>query len=211
MIKFKIKDKTYEIPTKWEEITIDQFIGIDAWDKKDIVRLISVLTDAPYDIVYNADALYIEENVLPSIEFLKETPDFNAMPKTITLKGKEYPTPKDEGFFTFGQKILLQNKISETVKENRAMSDCISFAIANYYQPIISGKKHDDDLVELLESEIGKTKMFEAYPVGAFFLRKSIGSSKEIQLNLMISRIPFKSVQGLARWIFSRSLKRLTV
>ncbi len=215
MINFHLDGKKYSLPMSWKELTVSQYIALRAWVKEpeqDFIKLLSIITAAPYATLFNTKQLDVDTKLIPFMDWINTNPEFDKwkMPTAIQIDGKVYNPPSGQGYFCFGQKIALQKKLVEVIQATNDASDCIAFALALYYQPIIQGTKMDLSEAHTLIDKCLQCKLEEAYPVASFFLKKAIDSQKEIQPILRLSQIKNKRVQAFLNWMLLRSSRRLT-
>src|SRR3990167_447436 len=216
MIPFKAKYKDSEIffgvPTSYNELTLKQLVQLNEWDKKDIIKLIAILCNIDYDVLFNSRMLDIDTQILPLLEWVKEPRNYQQLlvPKQITIDGKQYDVPADIAVKTLGQKISLQLHLAQEQKENKDVIDCIPFALAVYFQPEVTGRDYSEDEAIKLIPAIMNCKMLEAYPVGNFFLTNFIKFLTESNGSLAAKEPTKNFRQALIGWIPSAYLQRLT-
>lgn len=178
MIKFKIEGKEYSIPTKWEEVTVEQYLKLLTCDKEDIVMFLSIVTGVDYDTMYRTRQTDVDEILLPLISFFHTPIDLSKqkMSGKILLQGKQHDIPKDLGFHSLGQKIEASNVMLAEFKKSGELTGCMVEVVAMYLQPIVTGKEYSSESAKELEAELLKCSIIDVYPVAAFFLKKLIAS-----------------------------------
>ncbi len=213
MVKFTIDKKQYNLPLSWKELTVRQFIELREWKDGNFVKLLSILTRVHYETLFNTKQIDVDEKLIPFMRWIDTPPKFDSwsMPSQISIDGKKYDNPKYQGYFTFGQKIELQKRLIKVAAESNNTIDCIAFALAVYYQPIIDSKTFDSLAAEKLSEQMLDCNLGEAYPIANFFLKRSVASQNVIQPFLRVNRIKSRRLLGLVNWMFSKSSPRSTV
>ena len=192
----------FSVPQSWNEITLRQFLFLKEWDKKNFIKLISILCNIDYDILFNSRDIDIDNKIIPLLQWVKDPVNVKtlSLPKEITIDGKQYPVPEDIKTKTLGQKITLQLFLADAQTNNKDTSDCISYALAIYFQPEITGKDFNDEEAKKIIPLIEDCKMFEAYPVGTFFLTNFLKSLSAKESNSPTNPKWKRFKRALARW-----------
>jgi hypothetical protein len=171
MIKFKLKDKTVSIPTKWEEVTYKQYIDLLTL-KDDTIQLISIFTGQDYEVLKNAVIIGLDD-ILTSITFVNTLPEF---PTSVNKCGP-YKIPNNEkGQFNIQHESLAQYEDMRQVMK-KAGADLNEHVksygkyVAIYLQKIKDGE-YKPLRVPQMEEEIGNYPAFEVCTLGAFFFLK---------------------------------------
>ena len=166
---FQYNNKTYtaKVPRCWDEVTVGQFqkMNFSTWDGVDIVHLLSILSGADLQALYETKSKPMKA-VYAAMAFLKEEPIEwdNLKHKTaIIYKGKMIRIPEDLENEAFG--LMLDFQLL-------AEDDNIAAIAALYLQPIIDGKIERKRRHEV-EKEILKMPILEVLPVVNFFFMKS--------------------------------------
>jgi hypothetical protein len=182
MITIQIKEKQYEIPTHWTEVTLRQYIQLTAYaDKLNPARLLSIVTDIPYADICNLPCDEFSIKVMPQMDFVTE--QFNPFSihrkNEITINGVKVKTIKDAGQERFGQKLYMQQIVSNGIEKKVNHNELVAPVVANYYAPYLhpSGK-WDDKHVKEIETYIYDMPVVEVYPEADFFLRGYIVFAK---------------------------------
>lgn len=180
MIPFKSGEFTFELPSKWADLTLKQFYALRDSDGKAITAA-SILSGIPVSEFAKSDDVFILEKIYPFLTFLDDKFDLENyfIPDFITIDGVKYPKPKELGVNTAGQKWHLEDAYREIVEKDKSEVDIYPLALAIYMQPIVTGKQYDADLVDELVPKIMDCKLIEAWPLASFFL-----TSYAKQLNL---------------------------
>lgn len=181
MIKFKIEGKEYSCPTSWKDVTVKQFQELKAWDKKDFIKLLSIITGVEYSIIFKTSELDVDTKLLPFLEFLKKPLDVNNLPAVsfLTIEGKQYDIPKNLDRYSFGQKIDATNAINDAIEKTGDVYNYISKVVAIYMQPIVQNRDYKTTEAVEFKSVIDKCSIVEAYTVASFFFRTFGVFSKE--------------------------------
>lgn len=211
-LPFKIDGKSYQCPTKWEEVTVKQFQELKQWNQKDFVKLLSILTCVPYDILFNTQTIDIDVKLMPALKFIEVPLNDSTLPPVshIKIDGKQYPVPKDLGKYTFGQKIVATTKINEALKQYNDAYVVLSQMVAIYMQPIIQEKPYNEDEADKMAAEvIDNCSIVEVFAVGCFFLQKLIGLQRKNSLPYPLNLIKNKWLRGFLNWTYSKKSIRL--
>jgi hypothetical protein len=154
----------------------------------------SVWMKAPIDVAKTIQG-YLQWIISDTTKF-----DELVTPKHLTYRGVSYPIPLDLGLETFGQKIIMEGKVSEVVaamatpgqpigtpndlknlnaaakeKYAKAFAAIIPYMVACYMQPRVTGKEFDENEILAVEQEILNCRAVEVYPIGNFFIKTILG------------------------------------
>jgi len=179
MLQLKVQDRTFFVPESWEEVTVKQFSDLVKFRiELNPARVMSIFTGIEYDWILNAEPQEIEVKLLSVMSFLGEDIDLLALVRKdyISIGGRELKVPKDIRNETYGQKMFLQELINESIRKELPMYEIIPSALAIYFQPIFDNSAFNDKRVEELKPMMSHTRISEAYPICAFFLKKYIQS-----------------------------------
>lgn len=182
MITIQIKETQYNIPTKWEEVTLRQYIQLVRWgDKLNPVRLLSIVTGIKYEDISNLPCDEFSIKVMPDMEFLGT--DMNVFglhrKKELTINGTTVKVIYDAGQERFGQKLYMQQVVTNGVENKVNHNELVAPVVANYYAPYLHPQgKWDDKHVKEVENYIYDMPMVEVYPEADFFLRGYIRYAK---------------------------------
>jgi hypothetical protein len=175
-IKTPDKDYNLKCPKTWQEVTVNQFIQLENnWDGKDLIQLLSILTELPRYILVNAHRTVIDK-VDDLVSFIfKEPPDFNKLKrkKTITILNKPVKMPKSLEMESFGAALM----VLEVLEDPKDMIPKIPYIMAVYSQPVIDGKFIESRIPEI-ETEINKMPIVDVYPHCFFFFKKLLKFKK---------------------------------
>lgn len=208
MIPFKIEGKKYSLPNYWADVTVKQFKELKAYDGEDYVKFLSIITGVEYSTLYNTKQIDIIDKVEPFLQFLKTPFGDKDKVTTITIDQKVYDVPKDLTQYTLAQKIAAWNAYSKAITETKDPYNALSFVVAVYLQPIVTGKEYSSDAAHAFAKDvIDKLSIIPVYSIGSFFLNAYVQSNQKKQLPLALSRI---KNSRLREWVSSMYLKRLT-
>ena len=179
MKTIKVRGKNTHIPTSWVEVTAEMWLRLIQIDENSReFELIAALTGEPEEFFLKS------KDTLLDVKFFKELEWYTKPINLITLERKDevvvgdktIPIPKDLGFKTLGQKMLLQQSMREN-KDNIDAAILRAFAI--YIAPLYYEKEFDGDTVEpFIEEFVNKMPIIEVYPIGSFFLQSLLDYQK---------------------------------
>ena len=122
MIKLNLEidgeNKTYDIPTQWDDVTVDKFIEIVKLDEKKhindlekVMELMNILTTIPKDDV---ELLPVESfmEIQNNFSFVKTDVD-KKMKDSIVIDGEEYFVKNDFNDLTMGESITIETLLKE--------------------------------------------------------------------------------------------------
>jgi hypothetical protein len=161
----------FEMPQCYGDLTFDQFFQLrDAEDHP--LELLPILSGIPRRTWEMCRDLFIDEKILPHMEWLKDKFDADSylVPDFITIGGKQYPKPQGIGINTYGQKVALELAINKAVAEGKTDIDLFPYVIALYMQPIIDKTPYNQSRVDELVKETMQCKLSEGWPIASFFL-----------------------------------------
>lgn len=207
----QIEKEIYKAPTAWSEVTVRQFYRIRNEYKKDVLVLYSILLGCTVERLETCKQFDLHAQLKPCFEFL-DTELKPSKSGTINIAGKERPVPKDLAQYSYAQYLRLYERMAKVSETTGSTVDCIPFAVAVYFQPLVSGEKYSTEKAERFAEEVvGDCPITEAASVGNFFLKILIDSAEEIHPDLRTSRIRNKKLRELVRWMSSKVTIRSTV
>ena len=169
--------KRVSIPESWIELSTGMWVQLmNIADGTTELALISAFTGLSEEVLSKSKDINIDRKVFGIVGWYSVPIDFKALKRKtkVTVAGKEVKIPKDLGFKTLGQKILLQQRMKTT---KGSLSSLIPYAFAVYTAPEVLGDEYDlSNVDEFVESEINKIPIIDVFPIASFFLRKSIDS-----------------------------------
>lgn len=174
MLTIQINKHQYEIPTKWDEVTLKQYseIVLNADDLSPI-KLLSILTGIDYDILANFSCSAFSLEAMPEMEWLNEplNPRTFKRSKTLTIAGKEIKIIHDAGQERFGQKLFMQQLVNKAIESNVNHTLLVAPVVANYYAPYLRDDgKWIESHVNEVQDLIMNMKVCKVYPEADFFL-----------------------------------------
>jgi len=174
MIELQINEIKYNLPTQWDELTVEQFIALseNATDLS-AARLLSIFTGLSYDTLVNLPIEHFNMTVLPEIDFLNKQwkPFDEKRKKTITIGKYEFDAIKDPSRERLGQKLYMQQLVNNAIQNNEPHYNLICPVVACYYAPYVHPeKKWEERHVAEFTELVKKAKVIEIYPEANFFL-----------------------------------------
>lgn len=184
-ITIQINDYKYEIPSSWEQVTLEQYIDLDLYrEELSPIRLLSILTRLNYDILSNLPCDEFILKVMPELKWIGENYDVFASKRKreIQIGNYLFDTIIDVGKERLGQKLYMQQLVNNAIKNN--LNHCLLIApvVANYYAPYVHPeKKWNESHIKDFESMVMKMPMVDAYAEANFFLNGYIVFQKKNQ------------------------------
>lgn len=172
MIEFKIGKHSAQLPTRWGELTFDQFYRLRK-SNDDLLEVLSILSGIDIKIWQQTSDLDLDYKIKPYIDWMLEPFDLSAylVPDKIEIAGGLYPRPKGIGLQSFGQKIALEKFVSKVEAEGGYEHDTYAYIIALYMQPTITGVDYDDEKVDKIYNDALNVKLEQGWPLASFFLQ----------------------------------------
>jgi hypothetical protein len=177
------------IPTRWEEVTFQQYIDIQAVGDN-YVKLLSVFTGLSEEVISRTPFENIDK-LVEALSFI-----YKPMPMDIPDKLMGYTMPKDLGFKTIAQfqDIREDLRIKRTPSEQvlRFPLYCATYALAEY----------DWRKAEELSKDFMQAPAPEVIAIGNFILRKLVGLRIGKQLNFQARVTPLRRLKlVLKSWL----------
>lgn len=169
MIRFTYKDKKYELPTSWDEVTVNHFIKPE-FLSGNALSLLSAISGMPVK-----ELAYVTEDVAKRFEetvsFMNEDPDGwkGEHKEEIDFMGKRCKIPRDLELETFGQKVMF----GQALGKYSFIYAAIPEAIAIYLGPQVFEEWYKPDLMEKMTEAVRAMPIHEVFPIASFFLRTS--------------------------------------
>lgn len=221
---YKSNTISFEIPEGYEDLTLGQYIDRLKWDGEDILDLVKTMTGLGDEVIRNTDTEYVMNTIVSRLGWLKTPPSFMFTEDTPEDKRIELPVPskinidkyvvvvpKDIEFETYGQKISLQIHIKMSQKEELTVVEIIPFCLAIYLQPVLEGRKYDEDRARRLIPKILEMNFVDAYSVGSFFLDNLTRLLKGKTSKSPVKRTGTRLLRILRNFNLSRFMGRSTV
>lgn len=169
MIPFVLGKKTFSIPVRHGQLTLQQFLEIRNTKDLDIVELISILTRLSRTEVLQISDMDIDYKLRPLLEFLNEPCDYIfPLPLFVEIQDRKFMIP-DISRCTFGQKLCLEAAYNKVAKNNGNLFDVYVEALCIYFQPLIQNKEFHEGYMEV-EKFIHELPVEIANPIASFFL-----------------------------------------
>jgi hypothetical protein len=208
MITFKTQDSSFELPTRWGEITFNQFFALQKSDGS-FLDLISILTGIYKSVWENSDDIMIREKLTPYLEFLNTEFDVQnyLLPDYFVFKDVRYKVVNDIATCTAGQKWHLE----DLIKDGKTEVDLLPHALAIYFQPQITKSDYDAKKVEELLPDMMNLKLEEGWGVASFFLTNFASYLNEKVKALHTNQHLKKSEQELTDFVNSETFQRYSL
>lgn len=212
MIPFKTDTLAFELPSKYGDLTFDQFFKIKNCDGK-VGTIISILSGVSKETLEKCDDLDLDAKLGPYLQFLQEPFDLHNyfVPDFIEVNGITYPKPKDLGLQSVGQKWHLEDLYREITEKGGNDVDIFPSALAIYLQPTITQKPYDVEEVEKLIPHMMNVKLMEGWPMASFFLTNCERQLKEKQKAFDMNQVKMRYVQELKSLQSSERFRQFSI
>lgn len=185
MIAFKINEVRIFIPTRWADVTAEQYVALLTLAPT-LRHHIGLFTNIPIAVLEVAEIKNLEK-ISEALDFLNYPPEMGPGPTPMVGR---YIIPVDVSLQSVGQfedlRALL-NKFPRnpdgtfpqalTIDDNIKIADLYLTACAIYVQKIKDGK-YDFAKVPEIKEELNKASCIEVMQTGAFFLFRPLNSSR---------------------------------
>lgn len=175
MKNIKVCGEKVRVAESWFELDTQTWVRLmKLTDESSEVDLIAAFTGISVADLSKAKDTNIDLKVFALTGWYSKPINFSDLRcgKTITVDGKTVKVPKDLGFKSLGQKIILQQKIKKT---EGSLSELIPYAFAVYIAPEVYGEEYDlEELDAFVDKFVGELPIVEVFPIASFFLKKSI-------------------------------------
>lgn len=173
MITFKINGVKYPFPTRWEDITYQQYF--DLIRSKTLTDHISIFTGIPRETLDNAELKNLEK-ISIALSFLSFAPKFDrtkmvgpyVLPKDVTVQSTIQ-------FEALRSLLVQMPKDLNTIENNELLQELYLSACAVYCQKLRDGK-FDALKVPELKEELKNYSAAEVIGTGAFFLFRPLNT-----------------------------------
>lgn len=182
----------YNYPENWKEVNTGQYKALRCDYEGDDAHFLEIMTGIPRASWMEQSPTYVED-ILATFAWIGEKQiafDTLEMPDQLTINNNDITIPRDLGLETFGQKMLIDNKVkafmaeyTKKQSEGRDLSKYIVITLIDYIAAVylckwIMGKeKFDAGDVPTAVMHVNNTPAYLIYPIAGFFLRKSIAST----------------------------------
>jgi len=182
MVKVKINNADYSIPTKIEDLTVGQFFALRTANT--IVEEICALAGIDKETILNLKSYkdVVAAQVLVSQFGVVLSKGFNTYkrPKQITFGGKTINIPMDLKLEPVGAFIsvhdILATQTNKFMKDGGEVdyTDQIPLTLAHYLYVPYTGELYSDEKAEGSEfmEKINEIRFVDAVPIANFFFRK---------------------------------------
>lgn len=185
MIQFKINGKKVPMPSKWEELTFNQYLQI-LNIPDDLLKLVSILSGLNYENIKESTVLGLE-SVIQAISFLNTPPQIEGY--TPRVGPYSLPATKD-GKFDIQFESLAQFEDMRGImkvlpfKDNKYDITALTKAYARFvaiYLQKIRDSKYDPEKAKAMVSEVEEMPALEVICAGSFFFLKLMSLSSGTQ------------------------------
>jgi hypothetical protein len=177
--------RTFDLPTRWGKVTLGQFARLtELPEQSDVYNFLSVFLDLSPQQVMNLPAAFVNEQVLPVLDFAANSvPDFASftLPRTLYLPGetaitaRALPVLPSLDVITFGQATDLGTVLQDATLP--AMLKRLR-TLAIVFHPAYVGGDYDSDAIEdFAERVCSQATLEEALPITDFFLSSTMPSA----------------------------------
>lgn len=169
MIPFILGNKTFLLPARHGQLTLQQFLELRAVKDIDIITLLSILTRLSREEILQISDVDLDYKLRPLLEFLNEPCDYNfPLPLYVEIEERKFMVP-DISRCTFGQKLCLETAYNKIAKLNGNLFDVYVEALCIYFQPLIQNKDFNENYMSV-EPFILNLPVEIANPIASFFL-----------------------------------------
>lgn len=218
------KERDFEIPTKWSEVSEAQAVALSKIDTNNQTQIVSVLSGIPENLVKSMKGGSVDR-IFESCAhlFAADRPDLQSMErsKVIEIRGKKYSTALEPKKILHGYLESIRVKLQEIQKEAEELSteenkvepkfyDYTSFYVAFCLAGKVLNGKYDEEEAIILASELSLRPVTEIFPIGRFFLSKLLDFYKIRRISLAQNILnksyerelkPSKNLGRLIRWM----------
>lgn len=213
MRKFKLNEKEFNCPEKWDEITLEQILKINTGLARTIEAIV-ICTGISEEEWNRSNDLVLIEEIEQSLSFLNDPTgcSLEKEPNKIVFKGVEVSPFSDIGTKSIAQyqdlKLLVNDfhlKEGDEVDIIRRLS-LYPKVVATYLQPVIDNGEYDFNRVDELAKDLYNHSAMEVSAWGYFFIQRFIelrsGIVKDAQrLVTNQKKQRLDSLNSLKRWV----------
>lgn len=215
-LTININGKLYErkVPQSWGETTLNQFYKLrNIDDNFKFSEDVAIMTGLDKSIFLDSDNIEFDAKIYPVLEWMENKFDAHTypVPDFVEVNGKKIARPKGIALGTFGQKLELQNLLTNAEKTAKDEIDCFAHALAIYLQPGYTGSKFDSDKAKELIPHILEMPLSQSWPLASFFLSNYGTYLKRNQSNFRILIHRKRFSQELTSLRSSESFQQLSV
>jgi hypothetical protein len=180
-----------DLPTRWGKLTLGQFVRLaELPEQSDVYNFLSVFLNLSPLEVMNLPAAFVNEQVLPVLDFAAGTvPDFASftrppylhLPGETPLTARALKTLDSLDIITFGQATDLGALLQDAtmpVLQKRLRALAIVF-----YPAYVSGDYDSDAITAFAEKVCSQALLEEVLPITDFFLTNTTSSAAATPAN----------------------------
>jgi hypothetical protein len=176
VITLQLGENKLSLPTDWNELTLNIYLKLLKWDKKDFAHLIEQLTGSKLIRIADLTSL---ASVVPYLDWLKKPfkTTLADLPDMVTVDEKQVRYPLDISKEPFQCKMYMQknyNDLLATMTPVEAYYEAIPFTLACYLYPEKWNVITDIDKINKYQDVILQMKMIEAVPLAEEYHRQNI-------------------------------------
>lgn len=171
----QVATKLYcDMQRKWEA----DWIVDDMLTPKGMIGIFAALTGSQYkDYAFSEDS-NLEMTLMKAIRFVLKTKlDIIECPEFFVFNKKYVAIPKKFSRLALQQNLMIKQKLTEDWKQH------IPYILAVYMEPLLCGKKFDEDSEDNIESlmlEIDEMPITTTYPIARFFIQRHLSYGRKL-------------------------------
>lgn len=179
MKQFKLKGNGFNCPERWEEITLEQLLKINA-GVDNVIEAISICTGLSQEELSRSYDLVLMEELEQTLKFLAshEGLKLETEPKEIVLNGVKVSPFSDIGLLPTAQYQDLKILIAEFHEQEGDEVDVIKRLslypkiVATYLQSYVDKSEYDCEKADIYSKVLYKHSAMEVSAWGYFFIRR---------------------------------------
>lgn len=196
MIPCTINGNKYQLPTKWEEVTMKSYRKLYVLIKQSDgkvkpLQFLSAFTGIDYLLLQNMDSEQAVKTIMPLLKFAEDwvkekeikVPDFVIMPNEFG-NDMRVEVPKNiqsepAGMYLDSLSLQMSSQEKDIIE---IATDIIAIYLQEkYYKEYSGDERYDDKKVEILKPLIDELPCTTVLPIASFFLTKyyKLQTSKE--------------------------------
>ena len=184
------------IPTRWDEITMEQFYRLELWREEgsqDITKALACMTSLPSEIWAKCNMRDFKRIVAPNLNWLFEGPKLRKvrLKETLEVLGQEVTVSRNAELEALGPKVAIDQKMLEyanTYKHNMTKMGYyqMSYILAAY---LVASMEEDWNAMKVDAVQVAVQQMpaVDVVPLANFFLQRYRDSMKK-KLNFLRRR-----------------------
>ena len=176
----KIDKIPYNIPQKWEDVTVSKFAELHKLEEPNTLNVVSILTGIDKQIFLDTHETILRK-VIAQMPFYKET-IIEEKVKEFYLDGVKYIYNGDFDEICLAQYLDVEVRVEEA--EGKEV-EAIAYVIGVLYRE--EGKKYNSDKAAKLKEKINNLPITKFYGAISFFLSNLENSKKNKNLYLMVT------------------------